>query len=318
MNAPSFCFPATASVRKSSRRRDARPHAVGAQFGHQFDASEQRSSAAPRCSAGCRRCPTRHCSRPRRSPTPCCSARSAIRRSTSGRQSSGRKRRCSRMRSALGVYANLRPARVVAGPRDGGSAQARGPRRHRHARRPRADRRAVLRRAARHRAPTAARRTTRCATRARDRARRARGVQAARRRRRKRLVSVDKANVLEVSRLWRSVVTDVGREYPGRRARPHVRRRLRDEARAGAGELRRDRSPRTCSATSCRTKPARSCGSLGLLPSASLGDGAGPLRAGARLGAGPRRQGHREPDRRHRVGGDAAADGLGLKAGARR
>jgi len=34
------------------------------------------------------------------------------------------------------------------------------------------------------------------------------------RRRRKRVTSVDKANVLEASRLWRSVVTEVGKQYP--------------------------------------------------------------------------------------------------------
>jgi 3-isopropylmalate dehydrogenase len=34
------------------------------------------------------------------------------------------------------------------------------------------------------------------------------------RRRRRRVTSVDKANVLEVSRLWRSVVSDVARDYP--------------------------------------------------------------------------------------------------------
>jgi 3-isopropylmalate dehydrogenase len=39
------------------------------------------------------------------------------------------------------------------------------------------------------------------------------GFKAARERRRK-LCSVDKANVLETSALWREVVTDVGREYP--------------------------------------------------------------------------------------------------------
>jgi 3-isopropylmalate dehydrogenase len=39
------------------------------------------------------------------------------------------------------------------------------------------------------------------------------GFRAARRRRRK-LCSVDKANVLETSQLWREVVTRVGREYP--------------------------------------------------------------------------------------------------------
>jgi 3-isopropylmalate dehydrogenase len=39
------------------------------------------------------------------------------------------------------------------------------------------------------------------------------GFKAARKRQ-KRLCSVDKANVLETSQLWRDVVTDVGREYP--------------------------------------------------------------------------------------------------------
>ena len=34
------------------------------------------------------------------------------------------------------------------------------------------------------------------------------------RKRRSRVCSVDKANVLEVSKLWREVVTDVGKEYP--------------------------------------------------------------------------------------------------------
>ena len=36
--------------------------------------------------------------------------------------------------------------------------------------------------------------------------------------RRRRLVSVDKANVLEVSRLWRDVVIEVGRELSRRRS----------------------------------------------------------------------------------------------------
>jgi 3-isopropylmalate dehydrogenase len=39
------------------------------------------------------------------------------------------------------------------------------------------------------------------------------GFRAARKRRKK-LCSVDKANVLEVSQLWREIVTNVGREYP--------------------------------------------------------------------------------------------------------
>ena len=40
-------------------------------------------------------------------------------------------------------------------------------------------------------------------------------------------------------------------------------------------------------------------GSLGLLPSASIGRRARPVRAGPRLGAGHRRAGHRQSDRRH-------------------
>ena len=49
-----------------------------------------------------------------------------------------------------------------------------------------------------------------------------RGFEAARRRQH-RLCSVDKANVLETTQLWRDVVTEVGKDYPGCRAFPHVR-----------------------------------------------------------------------------------------------
>ena len=49
-------------------------------------------------------------------------------------------------------------------------------------------------------------------------------------------------------------------------------------------------------------------GSIGMLPSASLARrAAGPLRAGARLGARHRRQEHRQPARRDPLGGDDAA-----------
>ena len=55
-------------------------------------------------------------------------------------------------------------------------------------------------------------------------------------------------------------------------------------------------------------------GSLGMLPSASLGETdaedrqpQGALRAGPRLGAGHRRQGHRQPDRHDRLARDGAA-----------
>ena len=61
------------------------------------------------------------------------------------------------------------------------------------------------------------------------------------RKRGKRLCSVDKANVLETSRFWREVVTDVAREISRRRAVAHVRRQRGDAARAQAEAVRRDR-----------------------------------------------------------------------------
>ena len=69
--------------------------------------------------------------------------------------------------------------------------------------------------------------------------------------RRRRIVSVDKANVLETSRLWRSVVERViGEEFPDVAARAHAGRR-RGHAPAAAADLRSTCcSPRTCSATS--------------------------------------------------------------------
>jgi len=92
--------------------------------------------------------------------------------------------------------------------------------------------------------------------------------------RRKRVVSVDKANVLEVSRLWRTVVTDVAREYPDvALSHEYVDAAAMKLAAAPAsfdviltenmfGDILSDEA-------------GAICGSLGLLPSASLGDGPG-------------------------------------------
>ena len=100
-----------------------------------------------------------------------------------------------------------------------------------------------------------------------------RAFEAARLRRR-RVTSVDKANVLETSRLWRQVVTAVAQGLSRRHARPHAGRHLRDEARLRAvifdviltenmfGDILSDEA-------------GAIVGSLGLLPSASLGDGSG-------------------------------------------
>ena len=141
------------------------------------------------------------------------------------------------LRGGLGLFANLRPVTVhpalvgvVAAP--AGAARGRRP-----ADRPRADRRRVLRRARRR---PAARRAT-------GRARRHDAVLARPRsggscRSRSswratgaaRVTSVDKANVLATSRLWRKVVDEVRRRLPGRRGEPPAGRLVRDAARQAA------------------------------------------------------------------------------------
>jgi len=92
--------------------------------------------------------------------------------------------------------------------------------------------------------------------------------------RRRKLVSVDKANVLEVSRLWRTVVTEIGRDYPDvELTHEYVDAAAMKLALAPAafdvmltenmfGDILSDEAGAVC-------------GSLGLLPSASLGDGVG-------------------------------------------
>ncbi len=94
------------------------------------------------------------------------------------------------------------------------------------------------------------------------------------RQRRKKLLSVDKANVLETSQLWRQVVTDVGREFADVQLE-HIyvdyaaMRLVSDPALVDVlltenmfGDILSDEA-------------AVLAGSLGLLPSASLGEGPG-------------------------------------------
>ena len=74
-----------------------------------------------------------------------------------------------------------------------------------------------------------------------DRPSRLRGRAAASRRRGGRVTSVDKANVLETSRLWRETVTRVAARIPGGRAGPHAGRQRGDAARRRPRPFRRHR-----------------------------------------------------------------------------
>jgi 3-isopropylmalate dehydrogenase len=94
------------------------------------------------------------------------------------------------------------------------------------------------------------------------------------RKRRSRVTSVDKANVLEVSKLWREVVTEVGKDYPEVRL-DHM---LVDRA---AMELAQRPSAFDVMLTGnlfgdiLSDEASVLAGSLGLLPSASIGSGVG-------------------------------------------
>lgn len=100
-----------------------------------------------------------------------------------------------------------------------------------------------------------------------------RAFQVARTRRRT-VVSVDKANVLEVSRLWRDTVTTVARDYPDV-ALSHEY--------VDAAAMKLALTPRAFDVLVMENmfgdilsdEAGALCGSLGLLPSASLGDGPG-------------------------------------------
>jgi len=92
--------------------------------------------------------------------------------------------------------------------------------------------------------------------------------------RRKRLVSVDKANVLEVSQLWRRVVTAVAADYPDV---------VLTHEFVDAAAMKLTLAPASFDVMLMENmfgdilsdEAGAVCGSLGLLPSASLGDGPG-------------------------------------------
>ncbi len=76
--------------------------------------------------------------------------------------------------------------------------------------------------------------------------------------RRKKLTSVDKANVLEVSQLWRATVNEVAAEFPDVTARASVRRRHGHAPHEPARATSTWCSPKTSSATSSPTSPPSS------------------------------------------------------------
>ncbi len=148
------------------------------------------------------------------------------------------------IRKELGLFANLRPALAYPELAGGVDAEARGRRRPRHHHRPRADRRHLFRRSRAAAATTPPARTkasTRCSTACpRSRASRA-SASRPRASAASKLCSVDKANVLDTSILWREVVTAMARGLSRRRAVAHVRRQRGDAARAQSEAVRRDR-----------------------------------------------------------------------------
>lgn len=139
----------------------------------------------------------------------------------------------------------------------------------------------------------------------------ARAAFALARTRRKRLVSVDKVNVLEVSRLWRDVVTAVARDYPD----VTLTHELVD-----ACAMKLAFAPASFDVILTENmfgdilsdEAGAVCGSLGLLPSASLGPGPGlfePVHGSAPDIAG---QSKANPIGAMASAGMLLADGLGL------
>ena len=189
------------------------------------------------------RCPTRRW-RSRAPPTPsCCGAVGGPQYDTLPRAAAARSRGCCGIRKALGLFANLRPAllypelaaastlkpEVVAGldimiirelTGDIYFGQPRGRRTNAAGEREGFDTMLY--------SEPEIRRIARV------------GFETARKRGSK-LCSVDKANVLDTSILWREVVTAMAKRLSRRRALAHVRRQRRDAAGAQPEAVRRDR-----------------------------------------------------------------------------
>ena len=131
--------------------------------------------------------------------------------------------------------------------------------------------------------------------------------------RRRRVTSVDKANVLATSRLWRTVADEVASGLPRRRAEPPAGRLVRDAPRPPAGRLRRHRHREPL-----RRHPVR----RGVRPGGQPGHAAvglarraadrardvRPVRADPRVRPRHRGAGQGQPGGDDPLRGDAAAD----------
>ena len=131
--------------------------------------------------------------------------------------------------------------------------------------------------------------------------------------RKKKVTSVDKANVLESSRLWRQIATQVGEEHPDVELE-HV---LVDTAamRLITGPAWMDVVVTENMFGDILTDEASVlAGSMGMLPSASLGGEVRPglVRTDPRLGPGYCRAGHRQSGRHDSVVCDAVAPLAGI------
>ena len=183
------------------------------------------------------------------------------------------------IRKALGVFANLRPVRTYRGAAGFVAAEERAGGRHGHDHRARADRRHLLRHAARHfgqRPGNARRQHHDVYPRRRSSACRA-WLSTWRANAARKVTSVDKSNVLENSQFWRQVVVEVAAEYPDV-ALDHL---LVDNC-----AMQLVLNPRRFDVVLTENmfgdilsdEGAVLAGSIGMLPSASLGGGSRPAR----------------------------------------
>ena len=212
-----------------------------------------------------------------------------------------------RLRQALGVFANLRPAVCFAGLEDTSPLRAEVVRRTDDHDRARASRGHLLGEPRSTQGAAGDRVAIDTMRYAEPEIERIAHVafELARSRRRK-VTSVDKANVLDCSRLWREVVNRVGQQYSDVKL---------NHAYVDSAAMALVARPADFDVVLTENmfgdilsdQAGAVVGSLGMLGSASIGGLGRPLRAGAWLCSGHRRARHRQPSGRDSVGGDVVA-----------